>query len=128
MIRKYLGEGANFMPTEYDSHSGGQWLTIQEYSQFKSLSISSIRRYIKANRVKWKKKEGKYLIFVDAQKLKPVKENQEQELVSLRLQVNDLQHKIKKLSEENDELKMLVQIYESKEKTKQPPLPPEARQ
>ena len=39
----------------------GVWMSILEYASFKSISISTIRRYIKAERVKTKKEGGKRL-------------------------------------------------------------------
>lgn len=118
MIKEFLGDANSFLSNDKDISGKGHWLTIHEYSQFKSISVSSIRRYIKANRVKWKKQEGKYLIFVDAQKIEPAKKNLEQEMIALRLQVDELKKKLKTLSEENNDLRMLVNIYESKQQSR----------
>ena len=40
------------------------WLTIVEYSKYRDISISTIRRYIKNKRVRSKKSEGRFLIHV----------------------------------------------------------------
>ena len=39
-----------------------QWLSILDYARFKGISISTIRRYIKAERVRFKKENGKYML------------------------------------------------------------------
>ena len=41
----------------------GKWLSIIEYANYKKKSISTVRRYIKANRVKYKEDQGKYYIL-----------------------------------------------------------------
>lgn len=82
----------------------GKWLSILDYAQHREISISSIRRYIKAGRVKYKQENGKYFIwsasFQDAEVKPP--ENQK-----------DLYRKLKILEEENQELRMLVDLYEN---------------
>ena len=93
--------------------SEGNWLNITEYSNYKDISISTVRRYIKANRVKHKMLDGKYLIFVAEEKLRPKNELSEKENIKLKLDVQRLAEKVKKLEEENNDLKMLIQIYES---------------
>ena len=42
----------------------GKWLSVLEFAAHKKKSISTVRRYIKANRVKHKEENGKYFIFV----------------------------------------------------------------
>ena len=78
-----------------------QWLSIIEYSICTKKSISTIRRYIKANRLKFKEVDGKYLIFTNKVNKKII-------------ETDELEIKIKKLEQENLELKMLVDLYEQK--------------
>ena len=92
--------------------TNGHWLTIIEYSQLKNLSISTVRRYIKSGHVKSKKENGKYYIFVSGSKITTKKEEEEKELLRLRLKVSEQEQRIKQLEEENNDLKMLVQLYE----------------
>jgi cell shape-determining protein MreC len=92
----------------------GKWLTVLEYASFKNKSISTVRRYIKANRVKFKEENGKYLIwtknfFSDFQSPK-----EQREVVKMRFEIDRLQSEIKSVKEENEELKMLINILEQK--------------
>ncbi|MCB9094777.1 MAG: hypothetical protein H6621_06885 [Halobacteriovoraceae bacterium] len=86
--------------------SEGKWLSITDYSSYKKVSVSSIRRYIKANRVQFKKEDGKYWIWVKAF---------DPQLMGKKEQdFSQLQKKINELEEENQELRMLVELYEKK--------------
>ena len=86
--------------------SQGEWLTITEYSFLKNKSVSTVRRYIKAQRVKTKLIDGKYYIWTN----KNIKLN---ENISSNEVIKKLQSNIQKLTEENNELKMLVELYEN---------------
>jgi len=98
----------------------GKWLSILEYAAYKKKSISTVRRYIKAKRVKYKEENGKYLIwtktFVDAHL------SSEKETLELKLENQRLLKENRILIEELAEFKMLVKIYEI-EKNKEPILP-----
>jgi hypothetical protein len=83
-----------------------KWLPIVQYAQYKNISITSVRRYIKAERVKYKKVNGKYLVL--ARKFSGNFNNFKEKNIS------DLEKEIKKLKEENQELKMLISVYETK--------------
>ena len=92
----------------------GHWLTIPEYSAYRNKSVSTIRRYIKSNRVNYKLDDGKYLIFVSDQNYQNKKAAIEKEEMELRFKVLELEAKIRSLEEENNDLRMLVNIYENK--------------
>lgn len=93
----------------------GIWLSILEYATAKKVSVSTIRRSIKAGHVKYREENGKYFIWT---KVDPKREE-----LSLKLEL-ELQKKInKELQEEIDDLKMLLAVYESR--TEIPPLPKE---
>jgi cell division protein FtsB len=83
----------------------GVWLPIIEYANVKKTSISTIRRSIKAGHVKYKEENGKYLVWT--------KLNIEKDLISSSLEIELLKKEIKKLNEENNDLKMLLSIYEN---------------
>lgn len=104
----------------------GKWLTITEYSDYRDISISTVRRYIKANTVHFKKENGKYLIHVSDQNYILRENLKEKEELSLRLEILDLKDRVKALEEENNDLKMLVSLYENNKGTKNnlPSLPP----
>ncbi|MDH5581912.1 MAG: hypothetical protein OEY33_08380 [Bdellovibrionales bacterium] len=95
----------------------GQWVSIIEYASVRNISISTVRRYIKANRVKNKLDQGKYLIYLPSDSVSFIKKNNHQELMA---NVEALKEQIRILKEENNDLKMLVDLYEKdmREKTK----------
>lgn len=100
----------------------GVWLSISEYSQYKNVSISTIRRHIKNNILKHKEENGKYFIYVHSKERIELKE--EEELLRAKLELELLKTNLKVLKEENSELKMLVNLYETELfqlKNEQPP-------
>lgn len=91
-----------------DSHNLETWMSILEYCDYKGKSISTVRRYIKSNNLIHKQVEGKYYILVKNFKSKIAKfENSDRQL-------EDLNAENKKLKIENQELKMLIDLYEDK--------------
>ena len=102
------------------SSTDGVWLSINDYSRYKSVSISTIRRHIKNNILKHRDENGKYLIYVPSSER--VKLREEEETLRLRLELELLRGRVRILQEENHELRMLVDLYEGKSA---PPTPPE---
>lgn len=103
----------------------GVWLSINDYSRYKNVSISTIRRHIKNNILKYKEENGKYFIYVASTEKLRLKE--EEELLRAKLEIELLRTQIRQMNEENAELKMLVELFE-KQQTKaavQNELPPE---
>lgn len=102
----------------------GVWLSINDYSRYKNVSISTIRRHIKNNIVKHKEENGKYFIYVPS--TEKLKLREEEELLKLKLEAELLRTQLRQLREENNELKMLVELYENQStKNQLPELPPE---
>lgn len=103
----------------------GVWLSINDYSRYKNVSISTIRRHIKTNILKHKEENGKYFIYVPSTEKLRLRE--EEEILKVRLELELLRSKLRQLREENNELKMLVDIYEKDTKKTMtiPELPPE---
>lgn len=97
----------------------GCWLSITDYANYRGKSISTVRRYIKADRVKHKSEKGKYLIWANA--FKP--SETEKEVFSLNLEIDQMKKMNSKLIEENAELKMLVNLYERNPSKVQNPFP-----
>ncbi|MGE3608833.1 MAG: hypothetical protein AB7I27_04525 [Bacteriovoracaceae bacterium] len=91
----------------------GVWLSINDYSRYKNVSISTIRRHIKNNILKHKEENGKYFVYVPSSER--VKVREEEEILKLKLEIELLRTNIRQLRDENNELKMLVEIYEKKE-------------
>ncbi|HLW56515.1 MAG TPA: hypothetical protein VKY27_03965 [Bacteriovoracaceae bacterium] len=99
----------------------GVWLSISDYSRYKNVSISTIRRHIKSNILKYKEENGKYFIYVPSAERVKVKE--EEELLRAKLEIELLKTQMRQLQEENNELKMLVELYEGSQN--QPPVLPQ---
>ena len=92
----------------------GKWLSILEYAAFKKKSISTVRRYIKANRVKYKEDNGKYFIWT--KNYNPNITEVEKSQLEIRFENERLKKENRILVEELAELRMLVSIYESEKK------------
>lgn len=102
----------------------GKWLTVLEYASFKNKSISTVRRYIRANRVKYKEENGKYFIWTKNYFGEFQTKQEQREIVKLRFEVERLNAELKNIKEENEELKMLINILEQKSgPTQLPDLP-----
>ncbi len=82
----------------------GQWLPLMEYAVKNSVSLSTLRRYIKANKVQYKIEDGRYLIFDGA-----FVENSDTSRV-----VSKLSSELQRAQEEIAELKTLIAFYEEK--------------
>lgn len=103
----------------------GKWLSVLEYASFKNKSISTVRRYIKANRVKFKEESGKYFIWT-----KNYLENRsedERNSLELKFEVERLKKENIYLKDQLSEMQMLVTIYEQKSQLNLPDIPSELR-
>jgi len=92
----------------------GKWLSITEYASYRNISVSTIRRYIKAGRLKYKLVNGKYIIFVSEENYLLRYSLKEKEDLKLKLEIQELKARVSNLREENNDLKMLIEIYENK--------------
>jgi hypothetical protein len=101
----------------------GVWLSITDYSHYKNVSISTIRRHIKNNIVRHKEENGKYFIYVPS--IEKLRFREEEGLFRLKLELELLRAQIRSLQEENNELKMLVDIYERNHRREKNDAPPE---
>jgi len=88
----------------------GVWLSISDYSRYKNVSVSTIRRHIKSKILKHKEENGKYFVYVPS--IDRVKVREEEELLRAKLEIELLKTQLRQMQEENDELKMLVELYE----------------
>ncbi len=88
----------------------GVWLSITDYSVYKKVSISTIRRHLKSNILKHKEEDGKYFIYVA--NLDRVKLKEEEEILRIKLECELLKSQLREMKEENAELRMLVDLYE----------------
>ena len=87
-----------------NQHQSEQWIPIVDYAVLKSISTSTLRRYIKAKKIPYRIENGRYLILVEdkplIRKYWDGTQNLERNLVNAQEQIA--------------ELKMLVAIYEEK--------------
>lgn len=95
----------------------GIWLSILDYANVKKTSISTIRRSIKSGHIKYKEENGKYFIWT-----KEIAVQKEE--LSLKMENEFLKRRNRELEEEINDLKMLLQVYESNlHQDELPPLP-----
>ena len=90
----------------------GVWLSITDYSTYKKVSISTIRRHIKTNILKHREEDGKYFIYVASSDRVKLKE--EEEMLRVKLELELVRSQLRQIREENNELRMLVDLYENK--------------
>ena len=84
----------------------GIWLSILDYASVKKTSISTIRRSIKSGHLKYKEEGGKYFIWT---KESLVNKEEQSTIVAMEA----LRKRNRELEEEINDLKMLLQVYES---------------
>jgi len=107
----------------------GQWLSLMDYAQRKEISLSTLRRYIKANKVTYKLENGRYLLLDEAesQMIAPVQaggpgfdsfvekfSQQHSDRVALLDQLKSTQCELQKTKKEVAELKTLIAYYEER--------------
>lgn len=98
----------------------GIWLSILDYATARKLSISTIRRSIKAGHVKHREEKGKYYIWTRETKID--NKNVEAEFVK-NLELEFLKKQNRELREEINDLKMLLEVYENQHLQELPALP-----
>lgn len=93
-----------------------QWIPILDYAVLRGVSTSTLRRYIKAKKIRYKIENGRYLLLAE-----PVPQPKPQPLytnpadsISVFARVRELEEKLLQAQEQVSELKMLVAIYEEK--------------
>ncbi len=91
----------------------GVWLSITDYSLYKKVSISTIRRHIRSKILTFKEVEGKYFVYVA--KSERVKIREDEEILRTKLEVELLKSQLRQLRDENIGLRMLVDLYENKD-------------
>ena len=105
-------------------HQDGIWLSVLDYANVKKTSISTIRRSIKAGHVKFREENGKYFIWT-----KEIKNHlnktllEEKTELALKLEIEFLKKINREISEELNDCKMLLSVYENQTIFSLPPLP-----
>lgn len=96
------------------------WIPILDYAVMKGVSTSTLRRYIKSNKIKYKVENGRYLLLANEtvaprnrgyadQRWEQVTSSESNSLFN---RVRDLEERLMRAQEQIGELKMLVAIYE----------------
>jgi hypothetical protein len=100
------------MVIEMDSEN---WIPLVEFSVQKGISLSTLRRYIKSNRIPWKLVEGRYLVMDDGT-FKPdrITEGKSAHSSDIEARLKNIEHELTAANEEIAELKTLVAFYEEK--------------
>ncbi|MCZ0931842.1 MAG: hypothetical protein OXJ52_01645 [Oligoflexia bacterium] len=87
------------------------WLSLQEYSYRKGISVSTLRRKIKNEDIEYKLKKGRYFLKADLNEKSEEKEKssfrkklQEKELLNLKYNNEDLMNLVHFLETEKQEL------------------------
>lgn len=86
-----------------------QWIPLMEYAMKSGVSLSTLRRHIKANKIEYKVENGKYFLQSDLEHQATLPVYAEETSNST---LHQLQFELKKAQEEIAELKMLIAIYE----------------
>ena len=113
-----------------------EWLPLLEYSVRTGVSLSTLRRYIKAGKVEFKVEDGRYLLpLAEGMTVQPqsgvpqapspvathpqsvertpaVGSRNDPAVASLKAEIARLEMELRRAREENAELRMLVALYE----------------
>lgn len=92
----------------------GTWIPLMDYAMQNGVSLSTLRRYIKAGKIQFKSEQGKYLILSSQPASHDWLSPNEFESDLIEGRVSNLEVELKKAQEEISELKMLVAIYEER--------------
>ena len=94
-----------------------KWIPLVEFSVQKGISLSTLRRYIKSNKIPWKLLDGRYLVMDDG----TLSASKNEAKLGLPTESKDVDSRLKNLeqslnaaNEEIAELKTLVAFYEEK--------------
>jgi hypothetical protein len=87
-----------------------------DYAVKNDVSLSTIRRYIKSNKIHYRMEQGKYFLLDEAPPAGIFAHGAAASASSTRLEgrVEALEHRLNEALEQINELKMLVAIYEEK--------------
>lgn len=101
-----------------------KWIPLVDFSVQKGISLSTLRRYIKSNKIPWKLMEGRYLVMDDGSfntsrsDAKAAAEiahaSTQSSPADSALKVKHLEQSLNAAYEEIAELKTLVAFYEEK--------------
>jgi hypothetical protein len=98
---------------------GDNWIPLVEFSVKKGISLSTLRRYIKSNKIPWKLLEGRYLVLDDGTFTAPRNQDLRSHIPSsssedVDSRIKHIEQALNAAHEEIAELKTLVAFYEEK--------------
>ena len=88
------------------------WVPLVEFSVKKGISLSTLRRYIKANNIPWKLLEGRYLVMDDGTFTAPRDHFPDPSPRDTATHLKKMERELMAANEEIAELKTLVAFYE----------------
>lgn len=99
-----------------------EWISLMDYANKTGVSLSTLRRHIKAGKIPYRVENGRYLLmdqpteaFVETpaphRYVAPV---QEEGLAPMQIKVSKLEKDLRRAQEEIAELKTLIAFYEEK--------------
>ncbi len=97
-----------------------QWIPILDYAVLRGVSTSTLRRYIKAKKIKYKVENGRYLLLAEAQAAATRSTWDSVSIagntldMSVYARVRELEEQLSQAHEQITEMKMLIAIYEEK--------------
>ncbi|MGZ3708655.1 MAG: hypothetical protein ACXWOH_09880 [Bdellovibrionota bacterium] len=91
--------------------TAGEWVPLMDYAIRKNVSLSTLRRHIKANKIPHRVENGRYLLLVEKEGAIPVL-NMREDSATLHSAVHKLEGDLQRAQEEIAELKTLIALYE----------------
>src|SRR6476661_5705530 len=89
----------------------GNWVPLMEYAVKSGISLSTLRRHIKANKIRYKIEKGRYFVK-ELNLIQPAASRPQLELDSSQAKIKQLQDDLRLAKEEIAELKTLIAFYE----------------
>ncbi len=86
------------------------WLPLMDYAVKSGVSLSTLRRQIKSNKIPFRLEEGRYMIFSDGLETAPVPSRPMEPEAGM--EITTLRRELKNAHEEIAELKTLIAFYE----------------
>lgn len=93
-----------------------EWISLMDYATQYGVSLSTLRRYIKANKIQFKVENGRYLLAPRSEAagatVAPLARPTTPAAAESDSNLDDLKLRLSRAQEEISELKMLVDLYE----------------